>query len=141
MQLSVPLIGMPSINHGTGAMKTYRGSCHCGDIIFEVDTDLDGVAVCNCSICQRRNAVMHRVTADRFRLLQGADSLALYQFNTGMAKHYFCKRCGTYPFHRPRIAPDPYTVNVFCLDGIDREFVATLPVTWVDGRGFSVKPG
>ncbi len=122
-------------------MKTYRGSCHCGDVVFEIETDLDGVAVCNCSICRRRNAVMHRVTADRFRLLQGEDSLALYQFNTGAAKHYFCKRCGTYPFHRPRIAPDAYTVNVFCLDGVDRDLVATLPVTHIDGRGFSVQPG
>jgi hypothetical protein len=120
------------------SMMTYRGSCHCGDVVFEIDTELDNVAICNCSICQRRNAVMHRVSADRFRLLQGEKSLVLYQFNTGTAKHYFCGRCGTYPFHRPRLAPDAYTVNVFCLDGVDRDFVATLPVTCFDGKAFSV---
>jgi len=122
---------------GSDGMKTYRGSCHCGDIVFEIDTELDGVALCNCSICLRRNAVMHRVSADRFRLLQGEESLVLYQFNTGTAKHYFCRRCGIYPFHRPRVAPEAYTVNVFCLEGVDRETVAALPVTRFDGKSFS----
>ncbi len=121
-------------------MQTFTGRCHCGDIVFEIDTTLDGVAICNCSICIRRNAVMHRVTADRFRLIQGEDALVLYQFNTGTAKHYFCGHCGMYPFHRPRIAPDAYTVNVFCLDGVDRDTIEALPVTRIDGKGFSIDP-
>ncbi len=118
-------------------MQTFSGSCHCGAVTFEIDSELDKVAICKCSICQRRNAVMHRVAADRFRLLSGEDSLQLYQFNTGTAKHYFCKICGTYPFHRPRIAPEAYTVNVFCLDGVDRQVVAGLEVVEIDGRSFS----
>ena len=39
--------------------------------------------------------------------IKGEDNLTLYQFNTGTAKHYFCKRCGVYVFHRKRAAPDP----------------------------------
>ncbi len=118
-------------------MKTYKGSCHCGTVVFEVETDLDEVRVCNCSICHRRNAVMHRVPAERFRLLQGEDALTLYQFNTGTAKHYFCRTCGIYPFHRPRTAPEFYAVNVHCLEGLTAEEAAALPRTAVDGRSFS----
>ena len=33
---------------------------------------------------------MHRVPATQFRLVDGADALKLYQFNTSTARHYFC---------------------------------------------------
>ncbi len=118
-------------------MKTYRGSCHCATVVFEVDTELEALGVCNCSICRRRNAVMLRVPAERFRLLAGEEALTLYQFNTKTAKHYFCRHCGIYPFHRPRVAPDAYAVNVFCLDGLDAEDIARLPVHRFDGHSFS----
>ena len=118
-------------------MKTFRGSCHCATVVFEVDSDLEGVTVCNCSICRRRNAVMLRVPAAHFRLLAGEEALTLYQFNTKTAKHYFCRHCGIYPFHRPRVAPDAYAVNVFCLDGLSAEDIDRLPVRQADGRSFS----
>jgi hypothetical protein len=118
-------------------MKVYRGRCHCGKVVFEIETDLDRVGVCNCSICRRRNAVMHRVPPERFRLLEGEEALTLYQFNTKTAKHYFCRVCGVYPFHQPRLAPEAYTVNVHCLDDIEPEEVAKLAVTRFDGRAFS----
>ena len=118
-------------------MKTYRGSCHCGRVQFEIDTVLDNAGTCNCSICRRRNAVMHRVPADRFRLITGSDSLALYEFNTKTAKHYFCRTCGIYPYHRPRVAPDEFTVNVYCLEDVDAEEIAALPKNVFDGKSFS----
>ncbi|MEK9725650.1 MAG: GFA family protein [Rhodospirillaceae bacterium] len=118
-------------------MRTYRGSCHCSRVVFEVDTELTEAAVCNCSICRRRNAVMHRVSADRFRLVDGEDVLTHYTFNTGAAQHYFCGVCGIYPFHRPRLAPDAYTVNVFCLESFDDAEIAALKINRFDGRSFS----
>lgn len=29
-----------------------------------------------------------------------------YQFHTKTARHFFCKVCGIYPFHRKRVTPD-----------------------------------
>ena len=63
----------------------------------------------------------HRVTPDRFKLLQGQDSLSLYQFDTKEAKHFFCKECGIHPFSNPRSAPDMYSINIRCLDNYDFE--------------------
>ena len=80
---------------------------------------------------------MHRVPATQFRIIYGADALTLYQFNTSIARHYFCKTCGIYPFHRPRIAPDSYTVNVNCLDDVDDDQIKNLEIIRVDGRSFS----
>ena len=36
-----------------------------------------------------------------------------------MAKHYFCKHCGIYPFHQTRTDPRFWRVNIGCLEGVD----------------------
>jgi hypothetical protein len=56
------------------------------------------------------------VPRSRFHLLQGADELTEYKFNTGTARHLFCSRCGVKSFYVPRSNPDGYSVNVHCLD-------------------------
>ena len=100
-------------------VRTCRGSCHCGAIVFEIDTDFPELTTCDCSICRRRNALMVKVHESRFRLLAGEQNLHLYQFHTFTARHYFCDTCGIYPFHRKRVSPDYYGVNVFCLENFD----------------------
>jgi len=102
-----------------GKMAAYRGRCHCGKVQFEIQSALEPAKRCNCSLCIRKGAVMTRVPADKFKLVAGEDCLALYQFNTRVAKHYFCKVCGIYPFHRPRTASEFYTINVGCLEGVN----------------------
>src|SRR5215468_10301489 len=116
-------------------MRTYRGSCHCGRIQFEIESTLDPAKRCNCSLCKRRGAVMTRVPVESFRLLAGKEYLSTYQFNTKVALHYFCKVCGIYTFHRPRTAPDLYGINVGCLDGVDP---LCLEVGLIDGQAYSV---
>lgn len=102
-----------------GELKTYKGSCHCGAVRFEAQTTLSPALRCNCSLCRRKGAVMAPVSPEHFRLLSGEESLSLYQSGTRIAKHYFCKLCGIYTFHRPRTNPNIYRVNVGCLDGVD----------------------
>lgn len=75
---------------------------------------------------------MVKVHESHFRLLAGQESLALYQFHTLTAQHFFCRTCGIYPFHRKRMAPDSYGINVFCLDGFDP---AGIPVRATVGAG------
>ena len=62
---------------------------------------------------------MAAVAPEHFTLLSGEDDLALYQTLTRTAKHYFCRVCGIYTFHRPRTNPNIYRVNVGCLEGVD----------------------
>ena len=83
-------------------IETYKGSCHCGRARFEVDLDLDHVRVCDCSICRRRGALIHRVPEEALRILTPLDQLTLYQWHTFTAEDYFCPTCGILPFRRPR---------------------------------------
>jgi hypothetical protein len=62
-------------------------------------------------------------------ILDGADALTLYQFNTNTAKHYFCSRCGIYTHHQRRSDPTQYGINAACLDGVSPFDFAEVPVT------------
>jgi hypothetical protein len=103
----------------TRPTRKYHGSCHCGAIEFEIETDFPELTTCDCSICRRKNALMVKVHESRFKLLAGENWLTEYRFHTMTARHFFCKRCGIYPFHRKRVTPDFFGINVFCLDGFD----------------------
>lgn len=119
-------------------MSTWAGSCHCGKVRFEVDTTLDRVTECNCSICSKKGILHHRVKPENFRMLAGEHDLGTYRFGTMVAKHHFCTTCGIHVFTRPRAAPELHTVNVRCLEGVD---LATLTVTPFDGRNFDASVG
>jgi hypothetical protein len=81
--------------------------------------DLGAAVVCNCSICLKKGFIHLIVGRDAFELVSGQEDLATYTFNTGTAKHHFCRTCGINPFYVPRSDPDKIDVNVRCLDGVD----------------------
>jgi hypothetical protein len=111
-------------------MQTYKGSCHCGKISFEVDMELDHVRVCDCSICKKRGALNRRVEESQLRINIPLDELGLYEWRTKVAKDYFCPVCGILPFRRPSDAPEIWTVNVRCLEGVELE---SIPIKKVFG--------
>ena len=97
----------------------YTGSCHCSSIKFEIDSDLEKIVQCNCSICIKRNAKMIMIPKENFKLLEGSEDLSLYQFNTEIAKHFFCKKCGIYTHHNRKSDPNGMGVNLGCIDDVD----------------------
>jgi hypothetical protein len=110
---------------------TYEGGCHCGAVRFRVVVEKHEATECNCSICTKKGFLHLIVPPDRFELLCGAEALATYRFNTGVARHTFCRTCGIHSFYTPRSHPDRIDVNVRCLDGDVRDRFA---ITAFDGR-------
>ena len=111
----------------------YRGSCHCGQVAFEVEGDLGQVMACNCSICSRKGSLLWFVPGDKLRLLTPQENLSTYTFNKHVIKHRFCARCGIHPFGE---GTDPSgkrmaAINVRCLDGVD---LNSLSVQHFEGR-------
>ncbi|XP_059573484.1 centromere protein V [Alligator mississippiensis] len=95
----------------------HAGGCHCGAVRFEVWASADlHVFDCNCSICTKKQNRHFIVPASRFKLLQGADNITKYTFNTHRAQHTFCKTCGVQSFYTPRSNPDGYGIAPHCLD-------------------------
>ena len=117
----------------------HSGGCHCGRVRFEVSAPAAiSVAECNCSICAK-SAYLHLIVPkSRFRLLQGEESITTYAFNTGVAKHFFCKVCGIKSFYVPRSDPDGVSVNARCLDP---GTVTRMEVRPFDGRNWEASIG
>lgn len=97
-------------------LTTYEGGCHCGKVRYRVCVERREAIECNCSICRKKGFIHLIVSAAQFTLLQGQADLSNYTFNTGTAKHHFCRHCGIHAFYRPRSHPDGYDVNLRCLD-------------------------
>jgi hypothetical protein len=109
------------------------GRCHCGAVVLDI-TLSDGLKTarrCDCSFCRRRGAIAVTSPMNGVQILQGADHLTLYQFNTMTAKHWFCKACGIYTHHQRRSNPNEFGVNAGILDGVNPRDLGE--VAWVDG--------
>ena len=114
-------------------LKSYEGGCHCGSVRFRVRSDFARVSDCNCSMCTKKGFLHLIVPLSQFELLSGKENITTYTFNTGIAKHTFCKTCGMHPFYTPRSDPDKVDVNVRCLDDID---LTKVKVTPFDGQNW-----
>ena len=114
---------------GTDIKPKHRASCHCGKVVLELDLP-DGIVNprrCDCSMCRRRGAIVASVPVSGMKILQGEETLSLYEFNTRTAKHYFCSNCGIYTHHRRRSNPNQYGYNVGCLEGVNPYELGQVP--------------
>lgn len=116
----------------TEPVRHYAGGCHCGAVRFEVTVRRHVAFACNCSICKMKGFVHIIVPKADFNLLSGAGDLTTYTFNTHIAKHTFCRRCGVQSFYTPRSHPDGVSVNLNCLD----EGHAPFRIEPFDGRNW-----
>ena len=98
----------------------HNGACHCGSVRFKVrlTDEFNTVRRCSCSYCRMRGAIAVSAPLSEMEFIKGEDNLTLYQFNTGTAKHYFCKTCGIYTHHQRRSDPSQFGVNVACIEGV-----------------------
>jgi hypothetical protein len=82
---------------------------------------------CNCSICAKTGFLHLIVPKDRFELRTGEENLTDYRFNTGVARHLFCKTCGVKAFYVPRSNPEGWSVNLRCLNAKDFNSITIEP--------------
>ncbi len=114
------------------ALVTHQGGCHCGRVRYRVQAPAQlQVSECNCSMCSKSGYLHLIVAARQFELLAGEADLTTYTFNTGTARHRFCRVCGVKSFYVPRSHPDGFSVNARCLD---EGTVTGMSITPIDGR-------
>jgi hypothetical protein len=110
-----------------------QGSCHCGNVKYEVEGEIDKVIACNCSMCQRKGSLLWFAPIDKFTRLTPESNEKPYLFNKHRIEHRFCTNCGMHSF---AIGINPKgekmaAINVRCIEDIDLDKV---PVTHYDGR-------
>lgn len=115
---------------------THRGSCHCGAVTFEIDTATAPAVRCNCSLCRRKGILMTPPFREgSLRILTGSADLSVYQFNSRVAQHFFCRHCGVATFNKTRKDPLYWRANIGCFDDVDPfAFTATV----IEGAATSV---
>jgi hypothetical protein len=111
----------------------YEGSCHCGNIKFEVEGKIESGLACNCSMCQRKGSLLWFVPRDAMRLLTPEENASSYLFNKHKITHRFCPTCGIHPYANGSMPTgEPMAaINLRCLENIDLD---AIPVTHYDGR-------
>ena len=111
----------------------HKGSCHCGQVSFEVEGEFSEVMECNCSHCSRKGYLLWFVPRGSFRLLSGEGDYSTYLFNKHVISHHFCKMCGCAPFATGKgpNGAEMAAVNVRCLEGAELSSIKRVPV---DGR-------
>ena len=77
-------------------------------------------------------AFIHLIVPEsRFLQTAGQGDLTEYTFNSGVARHLFCRICGVKSFYRPRSNPDGWSVNARCLDEVvDMDLIAFDGQNW-----------
>ena len=112
-----------------------HGQCHCGAVrfTFKANAQVD-VYECNCSLCTMLGYQHLIIPRQDFELQSDPNQLALYEFNTKVAKHWFCKTCGVKPFYRPRSNPDGISVNFRCVT--DKEVFKSVNLQPFDGQNW-----
>lgn len=107
----------------------YEGSCHCGDVAFDVEADFTYAISCNCSICRRKGTLLAFVPRSALNLKTPEDNMTSYRFNSEVIDHKFCSRCGCTAFADGK-GPDGSevaAVNLRCVPAVDLEAISITP--------------
>lgn len=114
----------------------YTGSCHCGQVKFTAEGEIEQAMECNCSHCSRKGFLLWFVPRSKFQLLTPESDLTLYKFNRHVIDHLFCPKCGVQGFgfgKNPSTGEETAAVNIRCLEDLDLSTVKRIPV---DGKSF-----
>ena len=107
----------------------YKGSCHCGQIAYEVEGEIGAVVECNCSICSRKGSLLWFVPREQLKMLTPEERMSTYTFNKHFIKHHFCPTCGIHPLAKAvdRSGKPMAAINVRCLEGVELKSLEVKP--------------
>ncbi len=87
------------------------GGCHCGNITYEAEIDLDAVSICHCTDCQTLTGTAYRVNVrvrkQDLNMRGGKPKTYIKTAESGTQRaHAFCPECGT-PIYSTSVEDDP----------------------------------
>jgi hypothetical protein len=83
-----------------GTRRAFTGSCHCGAVTVEFETDIPPEAMeiraCQCGFCRKQHSEALSDPSGRLKIRVDAESLDRYCFGHGRADYLRCAKCGIY---------------------------------------------
>ncbi|KAL2130688.1 hypothetical protein VTI74DRAFT_6075 [Chaetomium olivicolor] len=99
--------------------KKYRGACHCGAFIFEVEApQIKSVFDCECSICSKRG-YLYLVPQKPLTVVKDEGKLVHYSFASKKMDHQFCGNCGTTVMAMSDLFPQGVGINARIIQNLD----------------------
>jgi hypothetical protein len=101
-----------------------RGSCHCGNIAFNLDWQPEPVEIparaCSCSFCIKHGGVWTSCPTGALVVeIRDASHVSNYAFGTRTAEFHICTICGAVPVATSKIDGRTYAVvNVNTMEGV-----------------------
>jgi len=112
------------------------GSCHCGNISFELTWEPEPTAIparaCTCSFCTRHGGVWTSCPTGSLAVaLRDPSIVSRYRFGTRTAEFLVCSTCGVVPLVTSEVAGNLYAVvNVNCFENVDPSMLRRTPATF-----------
>ena len=113
-----------------------HGSCHCGNISFELDWKADPSEIparaCTCSFCSKHGGVWTSKPDGALRITVKDPSLvSKYAFGTRTADFHICAKCGIVPVVTSTIDGVTYAVvSVNAFNDVDRSMLRPAPISF-----------
>ena len=127
-------------------MNTYKASCHCNPVQFEVQWDSSqGIHKCNCTYCFKTKYQKVFVKDTQLKLLSDETFLTNYHASPsgwpeGHIHHYFCKNCGVQVYSKGFLEMNHpifngwfFAVNLATFNNITPEEIINIPVIYENG--------
>lgn len=93
----------------------YKGSCLCGQVMFEVDGPIKSIICCHCSICRKAQgsafATNGNVDQKAFTFISGEHLLNAYESSPGKTR-FFCSHCGSPVLSKSSSSPGKIRVRL-----------------------------
>ena len=106
-----------------------RGSCHCGNVTFDLDWKGDPPEIparaCSCSFCTKHGGVWTSQPGAQLRVrLTDPSRVGRYAFGTRTATFHVCATCGVVPLVTSQIDACLYAVvNVNALENVESSWL------------------
>ncbi len=78
---------------------THKGSCLCGEVVFEVNGDFEDFFLCHCKWCRKDTGSAHAAnlfsSTATIKWISGEDSVKSFQYKSTQHVKAFCTNCGS----------------------------------------------
>jgi len=96
------------------------GHCECGQVSYEIDSEINDFSHCHCSQCRRLHGAPYvtfaGVARDGFRFVSGESGVKVYA-SSEKNDRYFCGECGSQIYVDAKEEPEVLYVCMGTVDG------------------------